>query len=261
VTPCVESHRGIAILDACPVSTHPANGTAEHSLLAVPTHKIAGFKRNARGRTPQRIAGVAAMAAAADLESPSCVNGAGETHLCHTGVLLRAQRRPAPGLVLLCARSMRACRSCTRSGMALQRGGEQGWRRATLLEKSCCLVCTMSMHLSTASSESSMNGSVKSQYSVPKFFFFFCMCNVVEAMSTQRSRHVFAPSWPSCHRLRQCPSLIPACRHRRSCSRTASRPWVAMPVVVRSPWRAQPYPLHSCWDRQAEFPVVSSGGW
>jgi len=148
------------------------------------------------------------MAAAADLESPSCVNGAGETRLCHTGVLLRAQQRPAPGLVLLCARSMRACGSCTRSGMALRRGGEQGWRRATLLEKSCCLVCAMSMRSSIASSESSMNGSVKSQYSVPKFFFFFCMRDVVEAMSTQRSRRVFAPSWPSCHRLRRCPSLM-----------------------------------------------------
>jgi len=258
----VESHRGIAILDTCPVSTRPANSTAEHSLLAVPTHKIAGFERNARSRTPQRIAGVAAMAAAADLELPSHVNGAGETRLCHTGVLLRTQRRPAPRLVLPCARSMRTCGSCTQSGMASRRGGEQGWRRATLLEKSCCLVCAMSMRSSITSSESSMNGSVKSQYSVPKFFFSFCMRDVVEAMSTQRSRCVFAPSWPSCHHLRRCPSLIPACRHRRSCSRTASRPWVAMPVVVRSPWRAQPYPLYSCWDRQAVFPVVSSArGW
>jgi len=198
------------------------------------------------------------MAAAADLESPSCVNSAGETRLCHTGVLLCAQQHPAPGLVLLCTWSMRACGSCMQSGMASWRGGEQGWRRATLLEKSCCLVCAMSMRSSIASSKSSMNGSVKSQYSVPKFFFFFCMRDVVEAMSAQRSQRVFAPSWPSCHCLCWCPSLIPVCCHRRSRSCTASWPWVAMPVVVQSPWQAQPYPLHSCWDRQAVFPVVSS---
>jgi len=153
---------------------------------------------------------------------------------------------------------MRACGSCMWSGMASWRGGEQGWRRATLLEKSCCLVCAMSMRLSIASSKLSMNGSVKLQYSVPKFFFFFCMRDVVEVMSAQCSQRVFAPSWPSCHCLRQCPSLIPTCHHRRSCSRTASWPWVVMPVVVRSPWQAQPYPLHSCWDCQAVFPVILS---
>jgi len=183
------------------------------------------------------------MAAAADLESPSCVNGARETRLCHTGVLLRAQWHPAPGLVLPCAQSMRACGSCTRSGMASWRGGEQGWRRATLLEKSCCLVCAMSMRLSIASSKSSMNGSVKLQYSVPKFFFFFCMRNVVEVMSAQRSQRVFAPSWPSCHHLRQCPSLIPVCRHRR----LGKRSHIHFIVVGTAKLYFQSYCLQGGW--------------